>query len=130
MKLNARIAAGVSGVADLFHQIPRAQGIDDAAVGHRARVPHGVMLHRLHVLVGDPHTVVRVLKENRVIGIAAKRAVIAHFDERPGLFFFINFTVDVFHNVRVVDVEDDHFGGASGFTAGFYNAGKGVKNRA
>ncbi len=116
----------MGGVAHLFHEVAGPIGVDDAAVGHRPGVPDLVVGDGLHELVGDAHAVVGILEKDRVVGFAAKRAVVAHFDESPGFLFFFHLAVDVFDDVGVVDVENYHLGGATGFAAGLDDAGKGV----
>ena len=44
-----------------------------------------------------------------------------------GLGFFLGLALDEVDDVGVVNVEDDHLGGATGFAAGLDDAGKGVK---
>ena len=43
------------------------------------------------------------------------------------LGFFFRFAFDEVDDVRVVDVEDDHFGGAASFAARLDDAGEGVE---
>ena len=55
-------------------------------------------------------------------------AVVSHGDERVGLGFLFLFALDEFDNVGMVDVEDDHLGGAAGLAAGLDDAGEGVES--
>jgi hypothetical protein len=47
--------------------------------------------------------------------------------QRVGFGFFFLFALDEFDDVGMVDVEDDHLGGAARFAAGFDDAGEGVE---
>ncbi len=55
-------------------------------------------------------------------------AVVSHGDEGVGLGFFFLLALDEFDDVGMVDVEDDHLGGAASFAAGLDDAGEGVES--
>src|SRR5712672_2326583 len=55
------------------------------------------------------------------------RSVVSHGDERVGLGFFFLFALDELDDVGMVDVEDDHLGGAASFASGLDDAGEGVE---
>ncbi len=81
-----------------------------------------------HELVGDADGVVGVLEEDAGVsfGVGAG-AIVAGGDEGVGLGFFFGLALDEVDDVRVVDVEDDHLGGAAGLAAGLDDAGEGVE---
>ena len=90
------------------------------------RIPGAVVEHRAHELVGHPHAVVRVLEEDRRVGRAGERAVVAGVDERPGLLLFLHLAVDELDDVGMIGVEDDHLGRAARLAARLDDAGKRV----
>ena len=86
------------------------------------------LLPGVHELVGDADGVVGVLEEDGGVGLGVGAgAVVAGSDERVGLGFFLGFALDEVDDVGMVDVEDDHLGGAAGFAAGLDDAGEGVE---
>ena len=67
-------------------------------------------------------------KKMRAVGFGVGAgAVVAGLHEVPGLGFFLHLALDEVFDVGVVDVEDDHLGGAAGFAAGLDDAGEGVE---
>ena len=86
-------------------------------------------LDGLHELVGDADGVVGVLEEDggEGFGVGAG-AVVAGGHQGPGLLLFdLDLALDEVFDVGVVDVEDDHLGGAAGLAAGLDDAGEGVE---
>ncbi len=82
----------------------------------------------VHELVGDADGVVGVLEEDAGEGFGVGRAaVVAGGHEGPGLALFGDLALDEVGDVGVVDVEDDHLGGAAGLAAGLDDAGEGVE---
>ncbi len=82
-----------------------------------------------HELVVDADGVVGVLEEDascrlRCRGPTSRRSL-PH--QRPGLGFFLHLAVDEVEDIRMVDVEDDHLGGAAGLAAGLDDAGEGIE---
>ena len=55
-------------------------------------------------------------------------AVVSHGDQGVGLGFFFLLALDEVDDVGMVDVEDDHLGGAAGLAAGLDDAGEGVES--
>ncbi len=88
-----------------------------------------VAFHGAHELVGDADGVVGVLEEDGAVGLAVGtgRAVVALAHQRPGLGLFLHLALDEVEDVGMVDVEDDHLGGAAGLAAGLDDAGEGVE---
>src|SRR5258708_33044332 len=87
-----------------------------------------VILGCAHKLVGHADGVVGVLEEDGAVGLGVgSGAVISHLDQRPSLGFFLGFALDEINDVRMVDVENDHLGGAAGLAARLDHAGKSVK---
>ena len=88
----------------------------------------GVALDGVHELVGDADGVVGVLEEDGAVGVGVGTgAVVAGVDERLGLGFFLGLALDEVDDVGMVDVEDDHLGGAARLAAGLDDAGEGVE---
>ena len=88
----------------------------------------GVADYGVHEVVGDADAVVGVLEEDGGVGVGVGMgAVVSHGDQRVGLGFFFLFALDEFDDVGMVDVEDDHLGGAAGLAAGLDDAGEGVE---
>ena len=93
-----------------------------------AGVEGAVGLDGGHELVGDADGVVGVLEEDGAVGLGVGAgAVVASLDEVPGLLLFVDLALDEVYDVGMVDVEDDHLGGATGLAAGLDDAGEGVE---
>ncbi len=87
-----------------------------------------VGLDGVHELVGDADGVVGVLEEDAGEGFGVGAgAVVAGLHEVPGLLLFLDLALDEVFDVGMVDVEDDHLGGAAGLAAGLDDAGEGVE---
>ena len=126
--LHAGIAALPGGFGDLVHEVAGLVGLDGRAVLDGAGGELAVVLPGLHELVGDADGVVGVLEEDGGEGLGVGTgAVVAGSDEGVGLGFFLRFALDEVDDVGMVDVEDDHLGGAAGLAAGLDDAGEGVK---
>ena len=111
----------------LLQQFAGAELFGGRAVVDVARPPVAIVLDGLHEFVGDAHGVVGVLEEDRAVGFAIDGAVVALLDQHVGLALLARLAVDELHDVRMVDVEDDHLGGAARFAAALDDAGEGVK---
>ncbi len=126
--LHAGIAAGPGGFGNLLKQVFGFVGVDDAAIDDRARREFGVAHDGDHEVVGDADGVVGVLEEDGAVGVGVgMRAVVALRDKRVGLGFFFGLAVDEVDDIGMVDVEDDHLGGATGLASGLDYAGEGVE---
>ena len=89
---------------------------------------HLVAVDGMHELVGDADGVVGVLEEDAGVGLGVGAgAVVASLHEVPGLLLFLDLALDEVFDVGVVDVEDDHLGGAAGLAAGLDDPGEGVE---
>ena len=66
-------------------ELARAEALADLPGRDRAGVPLAVAAHGLHELVGHADRVVRVLEEDRGVGLAVERGVVAGLDEGPDL---------------------------------------------
>ena len=116
------------GVGDLAQQLARVKVCDGAAVFHRAGGKIAIAQHGVHEVVGNAHRVVGVLEEDGRVGFAVgAAAVVSGFDQRPGLGLFLLLALDELDDVGMVDVEDDHLGGAARLAAGLDDAGEGVE---
>ncbi len=124
--LHAGIAAEIGALGDHAQKIARLVGRARLAVGDKFGLPFAVFLHRLHELVGHAHGIVGVLKKHAAVSWTIEAGIIAGFDQRPGFFLFFNFTLDEILDVRMIDVQNHHLGGAPGFTAGLDHSGGSV----
>src|SRR5208337_4248930 len=123
----AGIAAHPGGLGDGAHQVARAVAFDGLAADHGLGPPVLVVGDGLHEIVGDADAVVGVLEEDRRIGLAVERGVVAGVDQDVGLLLLFGLAPDELLDVGVLGVEDDHLGGAAGLAAGFDDAGEGVE---
>ncbi len=126
--LHAGVAALPGGFADLLQEIAglvglyRVAGLD--GLGGKVGIAHD----GVHEVVGDADAVVGVLEKDRAVGFGiGGGAVVALLHEGPGLGFFLGLAVDELNDVGVVDVEDDHLGGATCLATGLDDAGEGVE---
>ena len=111
------IGALPGGLGDLAHEVAGLDRADDRAVGDGPQVPVGVVDDGLHELVGDPDGVVGVLVLDRRHVLAVEAHVEAGLLEDPDLLLLAGLDPDELLDVGVVDVEDDHLGGAAGLAA-------------
>ena len=126
--LHARIAALPGGLCDLVHDVASTVLLDGSAVLDGAGDEGGVGLDGGHELVGDAHGVVGVLEEDGAVGLGVGTgAVVAGLGEGVGLGLFLLLALDEVDDVGMVDVEDDHLGGATSLAAGLDDAGEGVE---
>jgi hypothetical protein len=96
-------------------------------VGALLQLPVAVFHHGLDEVVGDPHRVVGVLAGDGGVGLAVEVGGHAPvLDEEAGLVLFDLLPVDEGLDVGMVDVEDDHLGGAAGGAARLDGAGGAV----
>src|SRR3984885_1572263 len=113
-------------VGDLAEEVAGRHRAHGGSVDPRRELPVAPVNHGFHELVGDPYRVVGVLVLRRV----AVRSVQVHVE--PGvaqdarLALLDGLTPDEVLYVRVVDVEDDHLGGASCLAALLDGPGRGV----
>ena len=89
--LHAGIAALPGGFGHLVQQFARAEFFGGLAVVDVARPPVAIVFDGLHEFVGDAHGVVGVLEEDRGVGFAVDRGVVALLDQhvRLALFFHL-----------------------------------------
>ncbi len=115
------------GIGDLVHQLARAQLFVGLAVEHVLGPKIAVFFHGAHEVVVDAHRVVGVLEENGAICIAVDGGIVAIGDKHVRFLFFLHLAFDEFHDVRMVDVQDNHLGRAARFTAALDHSGERVK---
>ena len=89
----------------------------------RGSLPVLVVGRRLHERVRHPHAIIRILEKDRSIRFFG---IIPLFNQGVGFLFFFGFAGDKLRNIWVIDVQQHHFCGASGFSARFDDAGKGI----
>ena len=68
-----------------------------------------------------------VLEEDGAVGVAVDAGVVALLDEDVSLALFLHLAFDEFDDVRVIDIEDHHFGGAPRLATALDNACEGVE---
>ena len=126
--LHAGIAAVPGGFGNLAQQVFRFEGL-----GGRPSLTVLVekSLSRTTAYMKSSVTrtrVVGVLEEDGRVGVGVGTgAVVALADQRVGLGFFLLLALDELDDVGMVDVEDDHLGGAARLAAGLDDAGEGVE---
>ena len=125
--LHAWIAAVPRGIRDLVQQVARAHLFRGLAVCHVARPPVAVFFRRAHEVVRHAHGVVRVLEENRSVGVAVDSGVVTLFDEDLRLALFLHLAFDEFDDIRMIDIENDHLGRAPRLAAALDHACEGVE---
>src|SRR5271169_5709652 len=125
--LHAGIAAAPRGIRHFAQQVSRAELFARFAVVNVASPPTAVFLYCPHEIVGDAHGVIGVLKEDGGVSLAVNRGIVTLFDQHVVFALFLGLGLDELHDVRMFDVEDDHFGGAARLATALDDAGKGVK---
>ncbi len=126
MELNAGIAANMGRFTDGFGKATGLKVANDSVISDGSGMPFAVIFNGSHKIIGHPNTVVGVLEEHRIVCLAAEGAVVAGFDERPGFLFFVCLAINKLQHVGVLDIKNDHFGGAPRLTAGLDDSSKGV----
>ena len=128
IELHAGIAAVPGSFGDLAQEIAGLVGLVRGAVLNVAGGEVGVALGGEHELVVNADGVVGVLeKDGGVGGRVGIGAVVTFADERVRLLLFRHLAINEVGDVGMVDVEDDHLGGATGLAAAFDDAGEGVE---
>src|SRR5579862_100331 len=125
--LHARIAALPCGFGHAMEELAGAVFIGGRAIVDVLGPPIAVFFGGLHELVGNPNGMIGVLEEDGGIGFAIDGLIVALLDEDVSLALLFDFGVDELGDVRMVDVEDDHLGGAPSLTAALDDAGEGVE---
>src|SRR5258706_12540383 len=92
--LESGITASPGAFGDLLQQRVGVLLLKRLAAGDRTGPPVPALDGRLHELVADAHRKIFVLVHDAAIGLAVIGAVIALFDQRPGLFLFLLLGVD------------------------------------
>ena len=115
--LHARIGACPRGLGDLTPDVAGLDRLHDRALDTADQVPVLVVLDGAQEVLAHPHRVVRVLAGDRLVGLAVEVRGVAGRDERADLVLLDLLPVDELLDVRVVDVEDHHLGGAAGGAA-------------
>ncbi len=80
-----------------------------------------------HEIIGDAHGVIGVLEKDGAVSVAIDRRVIALLDEHVRFALFLALALDEFHDIRMIDIEDHHLGGATGLAATLDHARESVK---
>ncbi|CAB4807076.1 unannotated protein [freshwater metagenome] len=93
---------------------------------HCTQVPIGVVDNGLHELVGDAHRVVCVLVLDGGDVGAIEVHVEAGVAQCTGLLLFTGLAPDELFDVGMIDIEDDHLGGAAGLATGLDGASRSI----
>ncbi len=125
--LHAGIAAVPGGVGHALQQLAGAEFFAGISVVDVARPPVAIVLDRLHEFIGDADRMVRVLEEDRGIGFAVDRRIVALLDQDLRLALFLHLAVNELDDVRMIHVQDHHLRGAARLAAGLDHAGKRVE---
>src|ERR1700688_1446673 len=127
--LHAGIAAVPGGFVNFVEQIFGFVGLDHRAVGDGLGGEVYVANHGVHEVVGDANAVVGVLEEDGRVGVGVGMgAVVSHRYKGVGLGFLFLLALDEFDDVGMVNVEDNHLGGAASLAARLDDAGEGVES--
>src|SRR3989337_1254401 len=110
--LHAGVGALPGRLGDAAHQLAGAVGVGGLAGGDVAGVPLAVHLDGAHEVLGHAYGVVGVLVLDAYPGVAVQRDVVAGLAQGVGLALLLRLAVDALLDVAVVDVDDDHLGGA------------------
>ena len=127
--LHAGVAALPGGFGDVVHDVAGAVLLDRRAVLDGAGDEGAVGFDGVHELVGDADGVVGVLEEDascRPRSRGRSRRSRPASGSRP-CCSSVDLALDEVVDVGMVDVEDDHLGGAAGLAAGLDDAGEGVE---
>ncbi len=126
--LHAGIAAVPGGFGNFLQQVFGFVGVDDAAVHDGSRGKIGVAHYGYHEIVGYTDGVVGVLEEDGAVGIGVgMRSVVTLRYQGVRFRFFFGLALYEIDDIGMVDVQDDHLGGAAGFASGLDYSGEGVE---
>ena len=126
--LHTRISAMPRGFRNFPHQVFRFVSIDNAAIDDSASGEVGIPRDCDHEVVGDANRVVRVLKEDRAVGVGVRmRSVVSVGNEGMRFGFFFALAIDEVNDIRVIDIEDDHLRRTARLAAGLDDSRKSVK---
>ena len=100
--LHAGIAAYVCPLCDEVHQFLRIVLICRLARRNCLRLGYSTVLGFVHEVIGNTNREIGVLEHDAGIGLAVETAVVAFFDQCPGLAFFIGLARDEFFDVGMV----------------------------
>ena len=93
------------------------------------RLPRLVFDVGLHEVVGQADRKIRVLEQDRAIGLAVEVGFVAAvLDQHAGLALFLRFALDEFEDVRMPNLERLHLGRAAGLAAALHHRGDLVIN--
>ena len=126
--LHAGIAAAPGGVGNLVEQVFRFETLHGASVADGAGGETVFAHDGVHEVIGHADGVVGVLEEDGRVGIGVgRRPVVSRSDQGVCLGFFFRLALDEVDDIGMVDIEDDHLGGAASLAARLDDAGEGVK---
>src|SRR5207248_1432339 len=126
--LHAWIATNPSAFGNLVQQCVGIFFMQRFAGRDRTGPPFASVKRGLHEFVAGPNGEVLVLIHDAAVSIAIVRTVIALFNERPGLLFFLLLGIDEFFDVAMPIAQRIHLCGATGFAAGFDDVGDLIVN--
>ena len=126
IELQTRVGAFPSGFRHLAKELAGFNGFDYRAVGASGEAPVAVGFNGFHENIGYPHGVVGVLKLHRMNVFAVQAHVKACGLQGFHLVFFFGFAPNELFNVGVFGIQNNHFGGPTGFASTFYGASRSI----
>jgi len=132
IKLRGRVGTAPGGfiefLPDVRHLDRLVNTIVDSTLEQQLGIRISVKADDLtHEFVRNAHGIVRVLAGDCLVGFTVHIGIIAHLGQGDDFVFFLGFPGDEILDFRMIDVQADHFGRASGRTAGFDRAGIAVE---
>ena len=124
VELDTWVGAFPRSFCDLAEQCPCFDCGNRVAVDTADEIPIGVINDSIHKLVGDPNRVVGVLVLNGVDVGAVERHVKPGGFEGAGLALLSGLAPDELFDIRMVGIEDHHFGGTAGLATRLDGAGR------
>ena len=127
VELDARICALPCSLGHLPEEAAGRDRLDHRTVGDRRELPVGIGRHGLHELIRHTDGVVGVLVHDRVAVSAVEADLESGVGQDPELAFLTSLAPDELLDVRMVDVQDDHLGGAAGLAPALDGSGRGIR---
>ena len=124
--LNTRVSTSPRRLGNLAEERLSVNGFDDLAGAAGTQSELATIFDRVHELVADAYRVVGVLVLNARDVFATEVHVEPRIAKNANLLFFLHLGFNELFDVGVVDVEDDHLGGAAGGATALDGSGAGI----